>query len=473
MLSHKRTLISFCLIGSFLLTGCTTLQKKIPDIFKSNEEIKLEQAMEDLNKARCNHDRITEASNSACDSDKAPPPKTALSITGNLGKAPSPLMITIPSSLAYTVGKPYSYQLQASGGLAPIRFSLASGSSRLPPDLSLSQTGLISGTGKSAGSYGFTVEATDSSSPPVTTRTDITITGSQAQPPEPKPAAATGTVRICIDYAASPANIVITPSPAASSAPASGTICIEYNPSPGNIVITPSPTAGGTAAKAKTSESESKSACKTPATVSEGVVTIRRHHVKEREAYVEVLKSELAVTLASLEKASKDAGFFFMGLRGAGVASGIAAAALTAANAAANMPWTMGLGVFTTSILALQQEATGAGFSTAIAEQKLDILKDKANTAYSELAASSSWAYLDEYAESAAPECWETAMKELDDKVGKFESVVRYTKFGIKVQAETVPNAGPDQKQQPAQKQDSGQKLGSAPQSAPAGGKSK
>ncbi|HET8552662.1 MAG TPA: putative Ig domain-containing protein, partial [Gammaproteobacteria bacterium] len=74
-----------------------------------------------------------------------------------------PPTITIsPSSLPpANYGTAYSQQLTASGGTAPYTFSVAGGA--LPPGLTLSPAGLLSGTPTVAGMYNFTVQATDSS----------------------------------------------------------------------------------------------------------------------------------------------------------------------------------------------------------------------------------------------------------------------------------------------------------------------
>lgn len=56
-------------------------------------------------------------------------------------------------------GVPYSFALGASGGVTPYTYALTSGS--LPTGLSLSAGGVISGTPTVAGSYSFTVTATD------------------------------------------------------------------------------------------------------------------------------------------------------------------------------------------------------------------------------------------------------------------------------------------------------------------------
>lgn len=70
------------------------------------------------------------------------------------------LAITTSRLSSGTVGQAYSFSIQTSGGQAPITFSLASGS--LPPGLSLSSSGNISGTPTAVGSYSFTVRAADS-----------------------------------------------------------------------------------------------------------------------------------------------------------------------------------------------------------------------------------------------------------------------------------------------------------------------
>ncbi|GAA2076273.1 hypothetical protein GCM10009840_08290 [Pseudolysinimonas kribbensis] len=79
-----------------------------------------------------------------------------------------PLVVT-PSVLPQgTVGQPYSTTLQASGGLgAPYTFALADGSS-LPDGLTLSASGVISGTPTAAGTTSFTVAVDDPTFVPLT-----------------------------------------------------------------------------------------------------------------------------------------------------------------------------------------------------------------------------------------------------------------------------------------------------------------
>jgi hypothetical protein len=61
------------------------------------------------------------------------------------------------------VGVADSRQITASGGMPPYSFTMAAGT--LPPGLSLSGAGVIGGTPTTAGSYQFTITATDTSTP--------------------------------------------------------------------------------------------------------------------------------------------------------------------------------------------------------------------------------------------------------------------------------------------------------------------
>ena len=66
-------------------------------------------------------------------------------------------------------GVAYSQTLVAGSGTAPYSFSLAAGS--LPPSLTLSSDGLLSGTPTTDGTYTFTIQAADSSFPLAGSRT--------------------------------------------------------------------------------------------------------------------------------------------------------------------------------------------------------------------------------------------------------------------------------------------------------------
>jgi hypothetical protein len=100
----------------------------------------------------------------------------ALSIVIN---KPPPLSVATGSLQSGTVGIPYNpnnVALQASSGVPPYTWSLAGGT-LLPPGLSLSSSGVISGTPIATGTTNFTVQVTDSSEPAHQTATaNLSIT---------------------------------------------------------------------------------------------------------------------------------------------------------------------------------------------------------------------------------------------------------------------------------------------------------
>ena len=73
---------------------------------------------------------------------------------------PCPAITLLPPSLpGGTVGTPYSQTIAASGGSGPYIFAKSDGTK--PPGLNLTSGGLLSGTPSGAGTFGFTVTATD------------------------------------------------------------------------------------------------------------------------------------------------------------------------------------------------------------------------------------------------------------------------------------------------------------------------
>jgi hypothetical protein len=85
---------------------------------------------------------------SACNLD----PNETSTVTKTVSVDPA----TLPNA---TVGQSYSQTLTGSGGTAPYRFTLSAGA--LPAGLSLSSAGSLSGTPSTAGTFSFTVTATD------------------------------------------------------------------------------------------------------------------------------------------------------------------------------------------------------------------------------------------------------------------------------------------------------------------------
>jgi len=93
-------------------------------------------------------------------------PAHQIHIIVTIGAATSPLTISPATLTNPAVAAPYSQQLSTSGGTAPYTYSIAGGG--LPPGLSLSSSGLISGTPTGADTYSFTVHVQDSAGTPVT-----------------------------------------------------------------------------------------------------------------------------------------------------------------------------------------------------------------------------------------------------------------------------------------------------------------
>jgi hypothetical protein len=98
----------------------------------------------------------------------------SLSIVIAPAPAPNPLAITTSNLPSAKRNKAYSRTLVASGGVTPYTWSLAAGS--LPPGLTLSAAGLISGKPTTLGSFGFTVRVTDGQSPAASATRALSIT---------------------------------------------------------------------------------------------------------------------------------------------------------------------------------------------------------------------------------------------------------------------------------------------------------
>lgn len=77
------------------------------------------------------------------------------------GGGPGPLSITTTSLPGGTVGTAYSQSVLALGGTPPYTWSLVQGQGALPPGLSMSGSGVITGTPTTQGTSNFTVRVTD------------------------------------------------------------------------------------------------------------------------------------------------------------------------------------------------------------------------------------------------------------------------------------------------------------------------
>ncbi|HEY1070305.1 MAG TPA: putative Ig domain-containing protein [Thermomonas sp.] len=84
-------------------------------------------------------------------------------VTITITPSASPITVSPASLPTLTAGTSFSQTLTSSGGLAPYTYTLQSGT--LPPGLSLSSSGVLSGTPTQRGGYTFSVRSTDSTSP--------------------------------------------------------------------------------------------------------------------------------------------------------------------------------------------------------------------------------------------------------------------------------------------------------------------
>ncbi len=89
-------------------------------------------------------------------------------------ESPAPLTVTPTPPPIAVQGVPYSTSLAATGGVAPYSWILSAGS--LPPGLSLSPSGIISGTPTHLGTITFTVRVSDGTTPtPLTATATLSI----------------------------------------------------------------------------------------------------------------------------------------------------------------------------------------------------------------------------------------------------------------------------------------------------------
>ena len=84
-------------------------------------------------------------------------------VTITITPSASPITVSPASLPTLTAGTSFSQTLTSTGGLAPYTYTLQTGT--LPPGLSLSSSGVLSGTPTQRGGYTFSVRSTDSTSP--------------------------------------------------------------------------------------------------------------------------------------------------------------------------------------------------------------------------------------------------------------------------------------------------------------------
>jgi hypothetical protein len=89
------------------------------------------------------------------------------------GSDPSQLAIDTASLPKATPRHTYKFQLQAHGGIPPMKWTLAAGS--LPSGMKWGDDGVLAGTPRSAGDFRFTASVTDTSSPVQTARRELVL----------------------------------------------------------------------------------------------------------------------------------------------------------------------------------------------------------------------------------------------------------------------------------------------------------
>jgi beta-glucanase (GH16 family) len=132
--------------------------------------------------------------------DSATPSQSAtLSLSISVAAA-APLSVTAASLPGATVGSAYSATLAAQGGIRPYTWTLASG--QLPTGLTLSSLGVISGTPTASGTFTFTSQAKDSSTPSQSAAQAevITVVAATSGQPTPPSQAAGYTLAFSDDF---------------------------------------------------------------------------------------------------------------------------------------------------------------------------------------------------------------------------------------------------------------------------------
>ncbi len=91
----------------------------------------------------------------------------AAATLGQQATDPANLALDAASLPTGSARHPYKFQFQTHGGIPPLKYTLAAGST-LPAGMTLSEDGLLTGAPPAIGEFRFTVSVTDSSRPPQT-----------------------------------------------------------------------------------------------------------------------------------------------------------------------------------------------------------------------------------------------------------------------------------------------------------------
>jgi hypothetical protein len=89
------------------------------------------------------------------------------------------LTFATPTLIDARTGIPYSYIFAAAGGVQP--YTYASNTGTIPPGLTLSSAGVLSGTPTSAGTYSFGVTVTDNNAVTASITAGLVVTATQVK----------------------------------------------------------------------------------------------------------------------------------------------------------------------------------------------------------------------------------------------------------------------------------------------------
>ncbi len=113
--------------------------------------------------------------------DSTSPTPNVATVPLTLSVAPSgPLAVAVPSLPSGTEGQSYEAALEATGGITPYVWSIASGS--LPTGMTLNAAGELSGIPTASGTFTFTASTTDAATPPDTAADTLTLVITPAAP---------------------------------------------------------------------------------------------------------------------------------------------------------------------------------------------------------------------------------------------------------------------------------------------------